>query len=109
MNLSKVVKSILKTAIYVMDQTADTVDRASDRAFEIADDARSAIYPREDQTLRRVLAFAAGVGVGVGAGILLAPSSGTELRNSIGNKVHEIKTKVRNKGNEAFSTGTEAR
>lgn len=109
MRLSNVVKSILKTAVYIMDQTADTVDRASERASEIAEQTKSAIYPREDHTLRNVLAFAAGVGVGVGAGILLAPTSGTELRNNIGDKVHEIRNKVRNKGGEAFSTGTESR
>jgi gas vesicle protein len=110
MKLNNVVKSILKTAVYVMDQTADTVDRASDRAAEIAHDARSAIYSREeDHTLQNLFAFAAGVGVGVGAGILLAPSSGTELRNNIGGKVREISNKVRNKSAETFSTGTEAR
>jgi YtxH-like protein len=106
MKLSKLVRSILKTAVYVMDQTVDTVDRATDRASEFAEDARSAIYPRQDHTLRNVFAFAAGVGVGVGAGMLLAPSSGMELRNSISDKVQEISNKVKNRG-EAYSTGTE--
>ena len=73
MKLNNVVKSILKTAVYLMDQTADTVDRASSRASEMAEDARDAIYPREDHTVRNLLAFAAGVGVGIGAGMLLAP------------------------------------
>lgn len=109
MRLSNVLKSILKTAVYVMDQTADTVDRASDRASEVAEQTKSAIYSREDHALRNLFAFAAGVGVGVGAGMLLAPSSGTELRNNIGDKVHEISNKVRNKGGETFSTGTETR
>ena len=90
MKLGNVVKSLLKTAVYIMDQTAEQVDRASERASEIADDARNAIYPREDHTLRNILAFAAGVGVGIGAGMLLAPSSGTELRGSISDKVQEI-------------------
>ena len=108
MKLNNLVKSILKTAVYLMDQAADTVDRASDRAVELAEDARSAVYPRHDRTLRNVVAFAAGVGVGVGAGILLAPSSGTELRNTIGDKVHEISNRVRNRS-ESYSTGTEAR
>ena|ERR1700757_1715317 len=108
MNLSNVVKSILKTAVYIMDQTADTVDRASDRASEFAEEARSAIYPRADHTLRNLFAFAAGVGVGVGAGMLLAPSSGTELRNSITHKVQEISNRVRSRG-DTYATGTEAR
>ena len=108
MKLNNLVKSVLKTAVYLMDQAADTVDRASGRAVEFAEDARNAVYPSEDHTLRNLLAFAAGVGVGVGAGILLAPSSGTELRNTIGDKVHEIGARVRNRS-EQFSTGTETR
>jgi|SRR5579871_4234298 len=108
MKLSNVVKSIFKTAVYIMDQTADTVDRASDRASEIAQETRSAIYPNENHTLRNLFAFAAGVGLGVGAGMLLAPSSGSELRNSIGDKVQEIGNKVRNRAETySSSTGTE--
>lgn len=109
MKLSKIVKSILKTAVYIMDQTADTVDRATERASDIAEDARNAIYPRQDHVLRNLVAFAAGIGVGVGAGMLLAPSSGTELRSNIGDKVQEITDKVRNRAGEPYSTGTEAR
>lgn len=97
MKLNNVVKSILKTAVYIMDQTAEQVDRASDRASDLADEARNAIYPREDHTLRNLLAFAAGIGVGVGAGMLLAPSSGTELRSQISDKVQEIGNKVRSR------------
>jgi hypothetical protein len=92
-----------------MDQTAEQVDRASDRASQIADDARTAIFPEEDHTLRNVLMFAAGVGVGVGAGLLLAPASGEEIRNSIGEKVQDISDKVKGrKSNQNFgATGTE--
>ncbi len=93
--MSSVLKSVLKTAVYIMDQTADQVDRASDRASQIADDARTAIFPEEDHTLRNVLLFAAGVGVGVGAGMLLAPASGEETRNSIGERVHDITDRVK--------------
>lgn len=106
MKMQNVVKSILKTAVYLMDQTADTVGRASSRASEMAEDARDAMYPREDHTLRNVLAFAAGVGVGIGAGMLLAPSSGWELRNNISDKVQEITNRVSSRG-ESYATGTE--
>ena len=109
MKLSKIVKSILKTAVYIMDQTADTVDRATDRASELAQETKSAIYRREDHTVRNIVAFAAGVGVGVGAGMLLAPSSGMELRSSIGDKVQEISNKLRNRDKEPYPTGTETR
>jgi hypothetical protein len=109
MRWNSVLKSLLKTAVYVMDQTAEQVDRASDRASQIADDARTAIFPEEDHTLRNVLMFAAGVGVGVGAGLLLAPASGEEIRNSIGEKVQDISDKVKGrKSNQNFGeTGTE--
>ena len=107
MKLSKLVRSILKTAVYVMDQTAEQVDRASSRASEMAEDARNAIY-HEDHTVRNLVSFAAGIGVGVGVGILLAPSSGTELRNTISDKVHDISNKVRGYG-ETHPTGTETR
>jgi YtxH-like protein len=108
MRWNNVLKSLLKTAFYVMDQTAEQVDRASDRAYQIADDARTAIFP-QDHTLRHVLLFAAGVGVGVGAGLLLAPASGEETRNSITEKVQDIGDKVKGRmSNRNYSsTGTE--
>ena len=92
---NSLLKSAMKTAMFLMDQTADQVERVSDRAADYADDARSAIFPEEDHTLRNILLFAAGVGVGVGAGLLLAPASGEETRNSIGEKVHDISGKVK--------------
>jgi hypothetical protein len=109
MRWNSILKSLLKTAVYVIDQTADQVDRASDRASQFADDARTAIFPEENHTLRNVLVFVAGVGVGVGAGLLLAPASGEEIRNSIGEKVQDISDKVRGRvSNQNFSaTGTE--
>lgn len=105
MKLKKLIRSALKTAVYIMDQTAEQVDRASERASEMADNAREVIYPQTDHTLRNILAFAAGVGVGVGAGMLLAPSSGSELRGSISDKVQDISNRVRSRG-ESFATGT---
>jgi hypothetical protein len=99
----------MKTAVYLMDQATDQVERVSDRAADYADDARSAIFPEEDHTLRNVLLFAAGVGVGVGAGLLLAPASGEEIRNSIGEKVQDISDKVKERmANQKYNaTGTE--
>ena len=105
MKLNKLIRSALKTAVYIMDQTAEQVDRASERASEMADNARDAIYPQKDHTLRNIIAFAAGVGVGVGAGMLLAPSSGTELRGSIRDKVQDISNRVSSRG-ESYATGT---
>ncbi len=109
MKWNSLLRSALKTAMYVMDQTADQVERVTDRAADYADDARSAIFPEEDHTLRNVLLFAAGVGVGVGAGLLLAPASGEEIRNSIGEKVQDISDKVKGRmSNQNYgATGTE--
>lgn len=108
MKLSNLVSSILKTAVYIMDSTADSVDRVSDRASRMADDARDVIYPQRGNTLRSVLSFVAGVGVGAAVGILLAPQSGAELRNSISDRVQDIGDKVRGRA-EAYATGTDLR
>ena len=108
MRLNNFLRSVLKTAIYVIDSTADSVDRVSDRATRVADNARDVIYPDRNDTLRNVLAFAAGVGVGVAAGVLLAPQSGEELRGSISDRVQDISDKVRGR-NDAYATGTDIR
>lgn len=116
---SNLLKSILKTTVYILDQVdratdvrdrvSDRVDRVSSRVSDLADQARDVIYG-EDHTLRNVLLFTAGVGVGLGAGILLAPASGEELRNSMREKVEDIGDRVRGRfssGTGARSTGTE--
>ena len=108
MKLDKFVKSILKSVVYIMDETVDRVDRVSDRASDFAQNTRSMIYPNEGRTLRNFMSFAAGIGVGIAAGMLLAPSSGQELRNSISDKVQNIGEKVRGRG-EAYATGTDVR
>jgi gas vesicle protein len=108
MKLNNVVRSILKTAVYIMDATAEQVDRTSQRAVEIAHDAKEAVAPSTNYTLRNMLSFAAGIGVGVGAGLLLAPASGAEFRSSISNKVHEIGNTVKGKA-ETYATGTDLR
>jgi len=103
---SKVLKSALKTAVYFLDQTdrvasdvrdrvTDTVDRAADHVSDLRQQARDIYQP--DHTLRNVLMFAAGVGVGIGAGMLLAPASGDEIRDAIGDKVHDIGDRVRDR------------
>ena len=115
MKWNRLLNSVLKTAVYIMDQTAEQVDRASERAADLADqargvvdDARSAIYPREDHTLRNILSFAAGVGVGVAAGVLLAPASGEEIRGSISDRVQDISDKVKGRVSpQRYATGTE--
>jgi hypothetical protein len=108
MKIDRFVKSILKSIVYIMDETAGRVDRVSNRASEFAENTRSMIYPSEGQTLRNIVSFAAGIGVGVAAGVLLAPSSGAELRNTISDKVQTIGDRVRGRS-EAHATGTDIR
>ena len=93
--MNKLLKSLLKTAIYVMDRFSDQVDRASDRVSDMKDQSRTMTHREENHTLRNVATFAAGVGVGVGVGILFAPASGKEIRNSISEKVQDISDQVR--------------
>ena len=108
MKIDRFVKSILKSVVYIMDETADRVDRVSDRASQLAENTRGMIYPSEGRTFRNIVSFAAGIGVGVAAGMLLAPSSGAELRNGISDKVQNISDKVRGRA-EPYATGTDVR
>jgi len=117
---NNLVKSILKTAVYFLDQSdrvasdvrdrvTDTMDRAADRVSDLNNRAQE-IYQGPDHTLRHVLMFAAGVGVGVGAGILLAPASGDEIRGTISDKVQDMGDRVRGRfssGLKRAATGTE--
>jgi gas vesicle protein len=118
--MKKLLKSVLKTAVYLIDQAeglsgdmrdrvSDTVDRAGDRVSDLRDRAQD-MYGEEDHTVRNVLTFVAGVGVGIGAAMLFAPASGEEFRSQIGDKVHDIGSRVRDRfsseGRKA-ATGTE--
>jgi hypothetical protein len=99
----KILKSILKAASYVMDQSSDQVERASDRVSDFAARGTKVLYPEKDHTPRSVLSFAVGLGVGIGAAVLLAQVSGAEMRDFIGEKVHDMRDKVR----ERFSVDSE--
>jgi len=118
--VNKYLRSILKTAMYVMDQydsaTSDLRDRVSDRAerlsdrfSDLRDRGRDLVYG-EDHTVRNILTFVAGVGVGVAAGMLLAPASGEEIRSNVRDKVQDIGDRVRDRFSSETgrrTTGTE--
>ena len=115
MKWNRLLKSLLKTTVYILDEAAEQDDRPADSAAEIRDQAKrvmdhaaSAIQPQqEDQTFRNLVSFAAGVGLGVGAAILLAPASGAELRSSISERVKDISDGVRGRAsNQEIATGT---
>jgi hypothetical protein len=124
--MNNLIRTILKTAVYFLDQTdrftsdlrdrvSDGVDRAADRVSDRVSDLRQQteeLYEGETHTMRNLVTFAAGVGVGVGAAILFAPASGQEIRNSISDKVHDIGDRVRDRFSSSVSrgvTGTEGR
>src|SRR5258708_33034316 len=80
--MKNLIKSILKTAVYFLDQTdrfavdlrdrvSDTVDRAADRVSDRVSDLRDQaqeLYEGEGHTMRNVLTFAAGVAEGADGG-----------------------------------------
>jgi gas vesicle protein len=112
--VTKLLKSILKTAVYILDQAenatedirdrvSDHVDRVSDQVSDLTDRSRKVIYG-ENHTMRNVLTFAAGLGIGIGAGVLLAPASGEEIRSSVRDKVEDIGDRVRDQVRNRFST-----
>lgn len=116
MRWNRLLKSLLKTTVYILDQSAEQVGRVADRTSEIRnqakrviDNAASVIQPqRKDHTLRNLVSFAAGVGLGVGAGMLLAPASGVELRSSISDRVKDISDNVKKRvSTQKVATGTE--
>jgi gas vesicle protein len=95
--LNKVLKSILKAATYLLEQSdrfsgemrdrvSEGVDRAGDRVSDLRDRARD-LYVHEDHTVGNVLSFVAGAGVGVGVAILFAPAGGAQVRNSIAERI----------------------
>ena len=120
--MNKLLKSVLKTAVYLLEQTEDTVgvardrvsegvDRVTDRVSDLRDQAQDLYSGRKDHTLRNVLTFAAGVGVGIAAAMLFSPASGEEIRSQIGEKVQDIGGRVRDRFSpeqvERSATGTE--
>ena len=124
-NVSGLFKSLLQAGLYLVDQPESAVrdvrdrvqsgfnsasDRINDRINDYGDrlsDARDRLAGN-DNTLRYVLSFAAGVGIGVGVGILMAPDRGEETRRNIADKINEVGDRVRRRGSEAldFQTGT---
>jgi hypothetical protein len=117
--MNKVFKSVLKTAAFLLelsdrvaadmrDRAAAGFDRVGDQVSDLHDRARN-ISGHESHKLRNAISFAAGVGLGIGTGMLLAPASGRETRDSIGKKVRDIGAPIRGRFTSEVSkaTGTE--
>jgi hypothetical protein len=117
--MNEFLKSVLKTVVYLLEQfnrvppdmrdrAGDGVDRTGERGSDLRDRTRN-LYAHESHTLRNAISFAAGVGLGIGAGMLLAPATGRETRDSIRNTVRDIGAASRGRFASEVSeaTGTE--
>lgn len=115
--MNNLIKAILKTAVYFLDESDREVrgrvfrgiDRAADTVSDLRDRAKD-LYEEPRHTMRSVLMFAAGVGVGVGTAMLFAPASGEQIREQIGQKVQDIGERVKSRFSSSPSsdaTGTE--
>ena len=105
--MNKLLKSVFKTVVYLLDQVdvaaegvrdrvSDGADRVSSRVSDLRDQAND-VYTGGDSTFGKILLFTAGVGVGLGAALLLAPASGEETRSQIGDKLQEAGERVRSR------------
>jgi hypothetical protein len=103
--LKKVLRSVLKTAVDLLEQSErvsgrmrdgvnEGIDRAGGRLSDLRHQAMD-LYGHEDHTVRNVVSLVAGVGVGIGLAILFAPASGEQVRNSITERVQAVGDRVR--------------
>ena len=124
--MNKLLKLLLGTGLYLLEQSDSATKNVRDRAVEQMEDLRDAaqqtyetaasrvarasrtVRGKDSDLLRNALPFAAGIGVGIGVGLLLAPASGDETRSVIAGKVQEMGDKVRKQFSSegASATGT---
>ena len=97
--MNKFLKSLLKTGVYLLEQsdrvTTDMRHRVKERVEDLTDRAGQAFHGQQDHTVRNAIYFAAGIGLGIGIGVLFAPTSGEETRSSISDKVQDMSDRVR--------------
>lgn len=80
----------------VTDQMDDVANRAS-RGYEAAADRVNRFYRTargRDRGLSGATTFLIGVGIGAGAGVLLAPASGKQTRQTIAGRVRSFQTDI---------------
>ena len=110
--MKKLLKTLLGTSLYLLEQSDRTHDMR-DRAARKIDDLRDvvqhkygdaadrvarasrAIRGEDNHALGNALRLAAGIGVGVGFGLLFAPASGQDTRRAIAGGVQQFGDKVR--------------
>ena len=106
--MNKLLKSALKTVVYLLEQTEDVagdvrdrvskgIDDATDRVSNLRDQAQNVYSGGGDHTFRNIMTFVAGVGIGMATAMLFSPASGEEIRSQLGEKVQDISEKVRDR------------
>jgi len=111
--MKKLLKLLLGTGLYILEQSDHTTKKVRERASEEMNDLRDvaqqkveiavdrltkatrAIRGEDHQVLGNTLRFAAGIGVGVGLGLILAPASGEQTRSAIAGSVQGFGDKVK--------------
>lgn len=98
MNLDKLLKTALKTALYFLEKsdnaTAPTREQVRAQVDDVTDCTRQAILGPEDHAVRNAVSLAAGFGFGIALGMLFAPASGEEIRRSIIEKAQDAQARV---------------
>ena len=115
--MNKLVRSALKTALYLMelsdqastdvrDRVSDQVDDARDRAqrtygvvSERVGNAARALRGENNGLARNALVFAGGVGAGLALGVIFAPASGQDTRQAIAQRFEDAGAKIRERFN----------
>ena len=85
-----------KVASKVKDRVDDWTDVARDKYEDVVDrlDRVTGAVRGRERVAPKVGTFLLGMGVGVGLGILFAPSSGEEIRNTISEQAGNIRDRV---------------
>jgi gas vesicle protein len=100
----------------IKDSVSDITDTVSSKYDDMSDTVSSRYADAVDRfdTLRgknywpsRITGFLLGVGIGAGLGILLAPASGSETRETVRGKAADVTNKIRRSVLSMPSTGTE--
>jgi ElaB/YqjD/DUF883 family membrane-anchored ribosome-binding protein len=122
--MSKFLKLLLGTSLYLLEQSDSATKKARDSAADQIEDlhdvarqkyqtaanrvarASRAIRGEDRDVLGNALRFVAGVGIGIGVGLILAPASGEETRSAIAGRVHDMGDKMRRQFSSEVATGT---
>jgi gas vesicle protein len=87
------VDDLTDTVTSKYDEVSDTVTSKYEDVVDRLEAASDALHGRSNWVSPAV-GFLLGVGVGAGLGILLAPASGSETRESVRDKVADVKHRV---------------